>query len=252
MYPPETDLHGAVGRGEIVPFFQPQVDLSTRHTVAVEVLCRWFHPQFGLVSPIDFIPVAEANGAILEIGKFMLEETCRAAAEWHDLGSPLGVSVNVSPIQLAQPNFFELLLKNLHRLQLPPQTLTIEITESLPIANLPMVIDRLGSLRDLGLGVSIDDFGTGYSSIAQLQSLPATELKIDQTLVQDNSDETKQLVSAVVGVVRARGIRVVAEGVETEAQLERVLEFGCDRAQGFLFSSPLARVGVDSLLGTAL
>jgi len=251
MFPPESDLHGAVGRGEIVPYFQPQLDLTSRETVAVEVLCRWFHPVHGLVSPAEFIPVAEANGAILEIGKFMLEETCRAAAEWHGAGLPLEVSVNVSPIQLAQPDFFDILLDNLEHLELPPQTLTIEITESLPIANLPFVVDRLASLRDLGLGVSIDDFGTGYSSIAQLQSLPATELKIDQSLVQDDSVDTQELVSAVVGVVRTRGIRIVAEGVETDEQLARVVELGCDRAQGYLFSPPVSRSEIDELLARA-
>jgi EAL domain-containing protein (putative c-di-GMP-specific phosphodiesterase class I) len=250
MFPPESDLHGAVARGEIVPYFQPQLDLKSRETVAVEVLSRWIHPEHGLVSPAEFIPVAEANGAILEIGHFMLEETCRAAAEWHERGLPLEVSVNVSPIQLAQPDFFDVLLDNLEHLELPPQTLTIEITESLPIADLPMVVERLASLRDLGLGVSIDDFGTGYSSISQLQSLPATELKIDQSLVQDDSPGTQELVTAVIGVVRARGIRVVAENVETELQLGRVLELGCDRAQGYLFNRPMSRDDIDSLLAT--
>jgi EAL domain-containing protein (putative c-di-GMP-specific phosphodiesterase class I) len=248
MFPPESDLHGAVARGEIIPFFQPQVDLATREPVAVEVLCRWIHPKFGQISPAEFIPVAEANGAILDIGTFMLEETCRAAAEWHSDGYPLEVSVNVSPIQLAKPDFFDVLLHNLESLGLPPQTLTIEITESLPISDLPMVVSRLASLRDLGLGVSIDDFGTGYSSIAQLQSLPATELKIDQSLVQDESQETQALMTAVVGVVRSRGIRIVAEGVETEQQLQRVLELGCDRAQGYLFSKPVPREAADALV----
>ncbi len=252
IFPPEADLHGAVARGEIVPYFQPQIDLETRRTVAVEVLCRWFHPVQGLVSPAEFIPVAEANGAINEIGRFMLEETCRAAAEWHRAGIPLAVSVNVSPIQLAAPDFFDALLHNLERLELPPQTLTIEITESLPISDLPMVVERLASLRDMGLGVSIDDFGTGYSSIAQLQSLPVTELKIDQSLVQDESESTQELMAAVVGVVVSRGIRVVAEGVETQEQLERVEQIGCHRAQGFLFSRPVPRAEVDALLGERL
>ena len=252
MFPPESDLHGAVARGEIVPYFQPQVDLETRKTVAVEVLCRWFHPVHGLVSPAEFIPVAEANGAILEIGKFMLDESCRAAAQWHQDGMPLEVSVNVSPIQLAAPDFFDILLDNLSRLELPAQTLTIEITESLPISDLPIVVERLASLRNLGLGVSIDDFGTGYSSLAQLQSLPATELKIDQTLVQDDSDATQELLTAVVGVVRGRGIRIVAEGVETATQLERVKKLGCHRAQGFLFSRPVAHEALQPLLATAL
>jgi len=251
MFPPASDLHGAVERGEIVPFFQPQIDLETRKTVAVEVLCRWFHPEHGLVPPAEFIPVAEANGAILEIGKFMLDEACRAAAEWHRDGMPLEVSVNVSPIQLAAPEFFDVLLDNLEQLGLPPQTLTIEITESLPISDLPIVVDRLASLRDMGLGVSIDDFGTGYSSIAQLQSLPATELKIDRSLVQDESDATQELMTAVVGVVRGRGIRIVAEGVETEAQLERVKQLGCHRAQGFLFSKPIAHDELQPLLAQA-
>jgi EAL domain-containing protein (putative c-di-GMP-specific phosphodiesterase class I) len=251
MFPPESDLHGAVSRGEIVPYFQPQLDLQTRETVAVEVLCRWMHPEHGMVSPAEFIPVAEANGAILEIGNFMLEETCRAASEWHQQGLPLEVSVNVSPIQLAQLDFFDVLLDNLEHLGLPPQTLTIEITESLPIADLPMVVDRLASLRDLGLGVSIDDFGTGYSSISQLQSLPATELKLDQSLVQDDSPETEELVTAVIGVVRSRGIRVVAEGVETQVQLDRVIGLGCNRVQGYLFNRPMPREDIDALLLSA-
>ena len=243
-----TALQGAVARQEITAWFQPQLSLDAGVIVAAEALCRWTHPVLGSVPPGVFIPVAEETGLIEEIGQFMLEESCRAALEWSQLPTPIEVSVNVSPAQLSTPRFTDELAVELQRLSLVPQALTIEITESLPIDDVPVVVQRLDELRMLGLGVAIDDFGTGHSSLSQLRRLHATELKIDRSLVIDSSAEVARMLREVIDEVHAAGLRVVAEGVETAAQLEHVRALQCDRAQGYLISRPVPKRAIDLLL----
>ena len=247
----ERDLRGAVDRGEIVAWFQPQVDVISGRVTAVEALARWQHPTQGLVSPMVFIPAAERTGAIHEIGAFMLYEGCRNAARWRSQGYQLDVSVNVSAVQLARPGVFEQLHELLGTFGLPQGTLTIEITESQLIADLRDVAARLARLQSYGLGVSLDDFGTGHSSLSQLQDLPITELKIDRSLIQELT-VGGAMVSVAVALLQERGVRVVAEGVETEEQLERVRGLRCDRAQGFLFGRPMPVDQVDDMLARAL
>ncbi|MET0932704.1 MAG: EAL domain-containing protein [Mycetocola sp.] len=242
-----SDLRGAVDRAEIVAWFQPQVDVETGRIIAVEALSRWQHPTRGLVSPLVFIPAAEDTGAIHEIGAFMLHEGCRHAARWRDSGLDLDVSVNVSAVQLATPGVFDQLHDLLDAFALPEGTLTIEITESQLIADLNDVAMRLARLKAFGLGISLDDFGTGHSSLAQLQDLPITELKLDRSLIQQLSIGGA-LIGVAVALLQERGVRVVAEGVETEEQLERVRDLRCDRAQGYLFGRPMPVDKVDEVL----
>jgi len=215
---------------------------------SVEALCRWRHPDLGMVAPSVFIPIAEEVGLIQEIGQFMVEQSCLAADEWSRRESPIEVSVNVSPAQLRTAEFTDRLARELSRLSLAPQSLTIEITESLPINDLDVVVHRLDELRQLGLGVSLDDFGSGHSSLNMVEKLHATELKIDQSLVRDGSLETHALLTAVVEHVHESGIRVVAEGVETAEQLEHVRELHCDRVQGYLLGLPMPKDELELLL----
>jgi EAL domain-containing protein (putative c-di-GMP-specific phosphodiesterase class I) len=233
------DLNGAVERGEILAYYQPQVAVATGRIVAAEALCRWRHPEFGLIAPATFIPLAEETGLIHEIGGYMMTDGCRTAADWQERGIAIGVAVNVTAPQLATSRFFEDLNTKLVELSLDPRQLTIEITESSVITDVPGVAAKLAALRGRGVGISIDDFGTGYSSIAQLLSLPATELKIDQSLIRDDATSNGALMAAVVGLVHERGLSVVAEGIETATQLERVRELGCDRVQGYLIGRPM-------------
>lgn len=230
-------LTGAAGGGELIAYFQPQVDLASGRVVAVESLCRWQHPEWGMVSPVDFIPVAEESGAIHGIGDFMAEECCRFAAATPDLE----VAINVSAVQLAYPDFSTRLVQTWERFGLPASRFTIELTESRPVLDIPDAVTQLERLRDLGADISIDDFGVGFSSRKQLDDLPFTELKLDQSLIREDTEETWTRVASVVAISRGRGMRIVAEGVESAEQYESVRAADCDRAQGFHIARPLPR-----------
>jgi EAL domain-containing protein (putative c-di-GMP-specific phosphodiesterase class I) len=243
-----ADLDGAVERGEIVPWFQPQLDLASGVIVAVEALSRWEHPELGMVSPGIFIPLAEVSGAIHELGSFMIDEACRRVADWvrRDIG--LELSVNVSADQLADENFYRHVANRIAELSIPPGRLTLEITESQAIANRGLASARLEALKALGLGVSIDDFGTGHSSVTQVLNLPATELKLDRSLVQDRGHTSGTLIAVTVQLAHERGMTVVAEGIETAGQLSLVSDLGCDRAQGYLIGRPAPIADIETLL----
>jgi EAL domain-containing protein (putative c-di-GMP-specific phosphodiesterase class I) len=241
-------LPGAVERGEMSAWFQPQLDLHTGEIVGAEALCRWTHPDLGPVPPNEFIPVAEELGLIDEIGLFMADEACAAAREWAGLPRPVSVSVNVSPAQLLTDAFTNYLAVQLNRLKLPPKSLIVEITEALPISDFPVVVGRLDDLRRRGLGIALDDFGVGHSSVRQLRRIHANELKIDRSLVIDDSAESTVLLTSVISEVHSAGLTVVAEGVETEDQLQRVRDLRCDRAQGYLIGRPQPRAALELLL----
>ncbi len=243
-----SDLHGAVARGEIVAHYQPQVDLASGRIVAVEALARWRHPELGLISPAIFIPIAEETALIHSLGRFMIDKVLETISGWRSAGIDLEVSVNVSATQLTTLQFFDRLDADLGALELEPNALTIEITESQPVLDTPSIALRLDELRQRGLGISIDDYGIGHSSLKQLDRMPATELKIDQSLVQDASVESLALMTAVVRLAHWRGLRVVAEGVETEEQLDLMRELECDRAQGFLLGRPMAAEDLEALV----
>lgn len=246
-----TALHGAVARGEMSAWFQPQVDLATDAVVGVEALCRWTHPRLGSVPPVDFIAAAEESDLIDEIGRFMARECFRVFSEWSRDDRPIDVSVNVSPRQLVTPAFTDWFEAELARLRLVRATITIEITETHPIDDAAAVIRRLDRLRAAGSGIAIDDFGTGQSSLLQLRRLHGTELKLDRSLVQDDSASVTSMLTEVVETAHRSGIRVVAEGVETEEQRCRVVKLGCDRAQGYLLGRPMPERAMSELLATA-
>lgn len=236
-----VELEKAVELGQIRAVFQPQFDLASGRAVAVEALSRWNHPGFGMVPPNEYIPVAEAGQIIHSLGRFMIDQALDALIDWRAAGMEIEVAVNVSAAQLTTLEFYDRLDDDLEHRGLPPGVLTIEITESQPILQTPSVITRLSQLRREGLGVSIDDYGVGYSFLDQLERLPATELKIDQSLIQDDSPEAVGLVKAVTELAHWRDIIVVAEGIETQEQLDRVRLFGCDRAQGYFLARPVER-----------
>jgi EAL domain-containing protein (putative c-di-GMP-specific phosphodiesterase class I) len=242
------ELQVALELGQITAHYQPQVDVATGRIVAAEALARWTHPTLGAVSPTVFIPLAETSELIHSLGIFMLEQAVAALTRWASEGFVIGVSVNVSPTQLTRSGFYDRLESELTGLSLPAGSLTIEITENQPLFDSAVSIQRLSRLRRRGLGVSIDDYGVGHSSLAQLDRLPATELKIDQSLVQDDSAESLALISAVIELAHWRGMRVVAEGVETGEQFQRISELDCDRAQGFLLGRPTRREWLEELV----
>lgn len=241
----ETDLHGAVGRGEIQVHYQPQVEVLTGRPVAVEALARWTHPELGSVPPDVFIPIAEDCGLIEEIGGHVLLEACRTVRGWDADGLAVEVAVNVSAAQLGRSHFTDLVDQVLRRTGLPAARLTLEITETQALSGLASRNRHLSRLRALGVGISVDDFGTGYSSLAQLHRMPATEVKVDRSfLATFGSGEAAAFVAGIVGLGHGLGLRVVAEGVETAAQLEALLEIRCDRAQGYHLGRPAPAAAV--------
>jgi EAL domain-containing protein (putative c-di-GMP-specific phosphodiesterase class I) len=236
-----ADLASAVASAELFAVFQPQVSIATGATVGVEALCRWRHPIWGLIAPSDFIPLAEASGTIDALGLFMLSESLAVADEWRAAGIVREVSVNVSPRQLASGAFFEHVTEEFTRRSLEPGALTIEITESMPVMDAGAVLPRLRALRSLGVGISLDDYGSGHASIEQLESLPLTEVKLDGELIRRVNGEALEPLSEIVDLAHERGIRVVAEGIETLAHLEAAVALDCDRAQGYLIGEPRPR-----------
>jgi len=243
-----ADLRVAVPGNQLFAVFQPQIDLRSGSIVAVEGLCRWRHPRLGLVPAQDFIDLAERSGVIHDIGDFMLEVCFAAAEDWYAAGHRVEVSVNASPVQLASEVFADALADRLRTTSLPGQTLTVEITESLPVADMGVMVPRLEELRDLGLGLALDDYGTGHASPVHLADLPVTEVKLDRTLIQDERAHPAEDLADVIARAHARGIRVVAEGVETPRHLRRAETIGCDRAQGYLLGRPVTRDALEQLL----
>ncbi|MDK3258920.1 putative bifunctional diguanylate cyclase/phosphodiesterase [Blastococcus capsensis] len=250
----ETELRGAVGRGEFRVHLQPQIDLASGRVVAVEALARWYHPEMGLVSPGLFVPIAEDSGMIEEIGEYILREACRVVAGWREQGIDLELAVNVSAVQLNKPDFAELVHQVLMESGLPSDRLVVEVTESQVMSHVAAGNDNLHRLRELGVGISVDDFGTGYSSLAQLRRLPVTEVKVDQAFTAQLTDEdSSAFVAGIVGLGQGLGLRVVAEGVETPAQLDALQGMGCHRAQGYLLGRPADPAAVlDALLAGTL
>ena len=244
-----SELAGAVSRGEIAAVFQPQIDVGSGQVVAVEALARWNHPELGLVRPDTFIPLAEETGLIAEIGDFMLDEGCRCASEWNSSGHRIEVAVNVSAAQLASVDFIDRVRVDIEHYRLSADNLIIEITESLPVPEAPDVLSRLVELGRLGLNISVDDFGTGHSSVARLLALPVNELKLDQSLVQ--AHHTPDSLTEAIAIAKDKGLRIVAEGVETEVQFERARDLGCDRAQGYYFGRPTSEEQITRLLAEA-
>jgi len=249
----ETDLRHACERDQLSIYYQPIVCLKDCSLIGFEALARWRHPEFGLVSPKDFIPVAEETGQILTIGQTVLEAACLQARLWqqrYPMAGPLFVSVNLSVKQFNQPGLVGNISRVLAETQLDPHCLKLEITETVFSENIEAAIDLLKQLRKLGVQLSIDDFGTGYSSLSYLQHFPIDTLKIDRSFVSQmmEKDENIQIVRTIVSLGQNLGMDVVAEGVETEDQLALLRQLDCENGQGFLFSNPLELSQVEQFI----
>lgn len=239
----ETALRHAVKNGELVLHYQPQVDLASGEVIAVEALVRWNHPELGLVSPVDFISLAEETGLIVPIGAWVIEEACRQSAAWRRLGFPeMRVAVNVSARQFRQKSFVETVAAVLRENALDPSTFEIELTESVTMHAGEAELDTLQRLKFLGVRLAIDDFGTGYASLSNLKRFPIDTVKVDRSFVRDclNSTDDAAIVKAVVSMGQALRLQVIAEGVETKEQLAFLQLLGCSGAQGYLIAKPCA------------
>ena len=237
-------LQRAVDNGEFVLHYQPIVEVATGRMTGVESLVRWMHPTRGMVWPGEFIAVAESSDLILDIGRWVLERSCRQAKEWHDRWPDLRdlqISVNVAGRQLEQPDFVEEVAEVVRSSGVDPATVVLEVTETTLLQNADDAIAKLEAIRRLGLGVAIDDFGTGYSSLSYLQRFPATAIKIarDFVAVDEADADSWELASAIVSMGRALRLTVIAEGVEEPFQLERLRKLRCSRAQGYYLARPL-------------
>jgi diguanylate cyclase (GGDEF)-like protein len=241
----QRDLRHAVERGEMMLHYQPKLCSQTGELAGVEALLRWKHRERGMVSPGEFIPVAERFGLIGELGTWVLGEACRQVRVWLDAGLEIPVAVNVSVHQLRQTDLEARVRDALLRHQVPPHLLMLEITESVAMENIDASLKVLDMLAAIGVHLSIDDFGTGYSSLSYLRRLPAKQLKVDRSFVRDLDDGTEgsvAIVEAVVRLAHALKLQVVAEGVETESQALCLRQLGCDQLQGFLFAKPMAEL----------
>lgn len=236
----QRDLRHAIARNELMLHFQPKIQ-ADGEVAGVEALLRWTHPQRGSVSPAMFIPVAERFGLIGELGQWVMQEACRHVRMWMDEGQEIAVAVNLSPHQLRQPDLAQRVREVLVTHNVPPRLLILEITESAAMDDIDASIRVFDMLADIGVQLSIDDFGTGYSSLSYLRRLPAKQLKIDRSFVRDldSSPDAQAIVEAVVRLSHALGLKVVAEGVETQDQASLLIHFGCDELQGFLFAKPM-------------
>ena len=247
----EAKLRQAERNGELRVFYQPQVDTTSEDIVGMEALIRWEHPELGMISPGFFIPLAEETGLIIPIGEWVLRAACQDARRWQlRFSLPLRISVNLSPLQLRQPNLVGLVASVLEETGVPAHLLDLEVTESISVKSIPNLLETLQALRGLGCQISIDDFGTGQSSLDYIKRFPADRIKIDQAFVRniglDPDDEA--IVQATVGMAHNLNRAVVAEGVEIEAHLDFLRGLGCEVLQGYLFCRPLPAASFESLL----
>ena len=237
----QSDLRRAVELNQFELYYQPKVDGRGNRLSGVEALVRWNHPELGLIGPTQFIGLAERFGMIVRLGDWILDEACRQIAQWRAQGVVMPVAVNLSVMQLREGDFVERVEQTLARHAVPASLLLCEITESVAMEDIRATHRTFEGLARAGVFLSIDDFGTGYSSLSHLRKLPARQVKIDRSFVQDlqSKDDARAVVDAVIRLAHALGLSVVAEGVENEAQRDILQAMGCDELQGFLYSHPM-------------
>ena len=247
----ENGLRRAIEREEFFLVYQPQMDLGSGRITGLEALLRWQHPELGLVLPDKFIPIAENSGLILPIGEWVLRTACSQSQKWQDKGLlAVPVAVNVSAVQFRQENFSKLINRILQETGLASQYLELELTESLLLSSADLKFSVLEDLKAMGLKLVIDDFGTGYSSLSYLKRIPIKKLKIDRSFIRDVAvdPDDAAITTAIIGIAKHLKLKVIAEGVEDEAQLSFLRAHQCDEIQGYYFCKPLAVDAVTDLL----
>jgi diguanylate cyclase (GGDEF)-like protein len=246
----ESAMRKALEQKEFVLHYQPQVDVATGSVIAVEALIRWPRPDLGVVGPTDFIPVAEESGLIIPIGDWVLRTACRQAKQWLDAGTPLRVAVNLSGRQFSDENLISNILAITREIDLPPGLLELEITESMLMESKDSSVTKLEELKSAGFMLSVDDFGTGYSSMSYLKRFPIHALKIDRSFIQDlpNNLDDAAITKAIVSMATSLGLEIVAEGVETPAQIDFLRDNGCKISQGFFFGGAVPPEQITGIL----
>lgn len=251
----EESLRAALVRDEFELYYQPQVDMKTETISSVEALIRWNHPTLGMVSPGEFIPIAEETGLIIEIGEWVMKTACAQAKQWMNEGLPAcRMSINLSSVQFKRSALTETIKQIIEETGLPPEYLELELTESAVMTDVEQNIMRLRQLKDMGIKVAIDDFGTGYSSLSYLKKFPIDTLKIDRSFVTDLAEnkEDEAIVKAIMALADTMNLEVIAEGVESKSQLAILRQYECELIQGFLFSRPLNKHDIALLLKSGL
>ena len=247
----ETNLRKALDQDELRVYYQTRHDIHSCRVVGMEALIRWHHPEFGLISPAQFIPIAEETSLILQIGDWVFDSACRQLREWLDEGlPPVRMSVNLSAHQFGQPDLAEKILRSVEGAKLDPSLLELELTESTLMRNVEVAIRVLRELKSAGLRIAIDDFGTGYSSLAYLKQFPLDVIKVDRSFVREIMTDLdhREITTAIVRMAQSLNLEVVAEGVETEDQLEFLRTLNCTEAQGYLFTPPVPALEVVEML----
>ncbi|CAM5223975.1 Diguanylate cyclase/phosphodiesterase with PAS/PAC sensor(S) OS=Ureibacillus acetophenoni OX=614649 GN=SAMN05877842_10692 PE=4 SV=1 [Ureibacillus acetophenoni] len=238
----EKYLRKALVKNELELYYQPQFDVKTNKIVATEALVRWHHPVKGLISPAEFIPLAEETGLIIPIGEWVLKEACKQTKMWRDQGHDLSVSVNLSSLQLMNKNIVEVIKAITFCCKLDPQYLSIEVTESMAITDLTDTLHKLKQLQEYGINIALDDFGTGYSSLSYLNILPINTVKIDKSFINNIKNKThSEIVKSVSNIAHSIGLVVVVEGVEDEEQFNIIRSLGIELIQGYFISKPLPK-----------
>src|SRR5205823_1288638 len=246
-----TELQRALENDEFVLHYQPLVTLETERISGLEALVRWQHPERGLIPPLDFIPLAEESGLIIPLGRWVLQTACKEARRLQHLypkNPPLSMSVNLSARQLQSPTIVADVREAIEESGIEPSSLTLEVTESAMMKNIELSVLRLRELRDLQVRIAIDDFGAGYSSLGYIRQFPVDILKVDKSFIAriDEGDEELALAAAIIDMAKVLKLRPVAEGVERIEQLERLVELGCDTAQGYYFARPGSQADVEN------
>jgi len=246
----ENKLRQAIEKGELLLHYQPLIDWPRRAVCGMEALVRWNDPEHGMITPHEFIPIAEETGLIVPIGEWVLAQALRQNLAWQQEGRPLlPVSVNLSPRQFGQKDLVETLRRILADTGQPARLLELEITESTLMHDIDETRAKLEEIAAMGVRLAIDDFGTGYSSLSYLKRFPVHKLKIDQSFVRDLTvdPEDAAIVTAIIGLARSLGLDILAEGVETREQLDVLLGLGCEKFQGYLFARPLPSVDAEGI-----
>jgi diguanylate cyclase (GGDEF)-like protein len=246
-----ASLVRAIERHEFKVLYQPQVHILTGQIIGAEALVRWEHPDEGVITPDQFIPIAEEKGHIIEIGRLVLEEACRDMKRWSDAGYGLSsIAVNLSGKQIRHKGFIDTVTSALKTTGLDPSYLEFEVTETLIMKEYEFAVDTLDVLRSLGITLSIDDFGTGYSSLAHLKKLPIDKIKIDKSFIDDitHDENDVEIAKAIIAMSHSLGLKVLAEGVETEAQLQILKKLKCEKYQGYYLSKPIPADQFEALL----